>query len=70
MQQQQQRSLKIVIWSGFVCFIFFSKERSVYKVSFDIAWVTVDLRSFLFILTSEPGHVTNFTSFAKVSQKI
>ena len=63
-------TVKIVIWSGFICSIFFSKELSVYKVSFDITWVTVDLRSFLFILTSEPGHVTNFTSFAKVSPKI
>ena len=47
-------TVKIVIWSGFICSIFFSKELSVYKVSFDIAWVTVDLRNFLFILTSEP----------------
>ena len=56
-------TVKIVIWSGFMCSIFFSKELSVYKVSFNITWVTVDFRNFLFILTSEPGHVTNFTSF-------
>ena len=28
-------TVKIVIWSGFMCSIFFSKELSVYKVSFD-----------------------------------